>query len=52
LGLHRGFQEAYFDKNYKPTENNIGIHLIQYEYDKSGNFSRMRKYNLDGKEIE
>ena len=52
LGLHRGFEEAYFDENNNPTENNTGIHLIQYEYDQSGNFSRMRRYNLEGIEVK
>ncbi len=52
LGLHKGFQEVYFDEHNKPTENNKGTHLIKYEYDQSGNFSGMRKYNLDGKEIK
>ncbi|WP_408046814.1 S1 family peptidase [Tenacibaculum crassostreae] len=52
LGLHNGFKESYYDLNNKPTENNKGIHTISYRYNKDGNFSKMIKYNLQGKEIE
>lgn len=52
LGLHRGFEEAYFDEKNNPTENNRGIHRIQYEYDQNGNFSRMMKYAINGNEAK
>lgn len=48
LGLHNGFEEAYFDKENKPVENDKGIHLIKYEYDKKGIFKGMKRFNLDG----
>ncbi|MCB0462393.1 MAG: hypothetical protein KDC81_06790 [Flavobacteriaceae bacterium] len=48
LGLHNGFEESYFDKENKPVENDKGIHLINYEFDKNGVLLRLKRYNLDG----
>ncbi len=52
LGLHTGFEEAYFDEENKPTENDKGIHLINYEFDKNGVLLRLKRYNLDGIEVK
>jgi hypothetical protein len=48
LGLHSGFEEAYFDKENKPVENDKGIHLIKYIYDENGNYLGLKRFNLDG----
>jgi hypothetical protein len=52
LGLHNGFEEAFFDEKNAPVENNKEIHLIKYEFDEGGQFLGMRKYDLEGAEIK
>jgi hypothetical protein len=51
LGIHNGFEEAYFDRNHLPVENNTRTHLIRYEYDHNGNFLGMTRFDKEGVEV-
>jgi hypothetical protein len=52
LGLHKGFEETYFDKENKPIENDKGIYHIKYIYDENGNYLGLKRFNLDGFNLE
>lgn len=51
LGIHKGFEERYFDKESKPVENNKGVHFIKYKYNQNGDYLGLKKFNLYGKEL-
>jgi len=49
LGLFKGFDEFYFDKNNKPVCKTNGICRTRYDVDEFGNFTNLSTYDKDNK---
>ena len=49
LGLFKGYDEFYFDKNNKRVCKNNGVCKTRYDVDEYGNFTNLSTYDKNGK---